>query len=151
MPRVPHHALIWSDSQRLYELYTQGQLERRFQPAEEAAWLAWLSSASSLAFHGQGGSLNVYQEQRPRGGAYWYAYQTKEGRTRKRYLGRTETLRLSRLEETARSLLCKQTATHPLDQGCWCSRGGLLRPDSRPRWWSASACLPRSMRRLPRR
>jgi hypothetical protein len=39
------------------------------------------------------------------------------GRTRKRYLGRTETLRLSRLEETAQTLLRKQEARHPLDQG----------------------------------
>src|SRR5207302_8378005 len=90
MSRAPLHALIWSKEQRLYELYTQGQIEQRFQPAEEAAWLAWLHGVSSFAFHGARGSLNVYQEQRPRGGAYWYAYQTKEGRTRKRYLGRTE-------------------------------------------------------------
>src|SRR6266478_1536200 len=82
-----------------------GQIEQRFQSAEEAAWLAWLGSVSSFAFHGKGGSLNVYLEKRPRGSAYWYAYQTKEGRTRKRYLGQTESLRLSRLEETARSLL----------------------------------------------
>src|SRR5438105_116392 len=117
MSRAPLHALIWSKEQRLYELYTRGQIEQRFQPAEEAAWLAWLHGVSSFAFHGARGSLNVYQEQRPRGGAYWYAYQTKEGRTRKRYLGRTETLRLSRLEETAQTLLREQKATQALDQG----------------------------------
>jgi len=117
MSRVPLHALIWSKEQRLYELYTQGQIEQRFQPAEEAAWLAWLGSVSSFAFHGKGGSLNVYLEQRPRGGAYWYAYQTKEGRTRKRYLGQTESLRLSRLEETARSLLHAQQPATTTEQG----------------------------------
>jgi LuxR family maltose regulon positive regulatory protein len=106
MSRPPLHALIWSKEQRLYELYTQGQLQQRFQPAEEAGWLvAWLQEVSSFAFHGKSGSLNVYQEQRPRGGAYWYAYQTKEGRTRKRYLGQTGNLRLSQLEETAHLLL----------------------------------------------
>jgi LuxR family maltose regulon positive regulatory protein len=105
MSRPPLHALIWSKEQRFYELYTQGQLEQRFQPAEEAGWLAWLHEVSSFAFHGARGSLNVYQEQRPRGGAYWYAYQTKRGRTRKRYLGQTESLRFSRLEETAHLLL----------------------------------------------
>ena len=42
MPRVPLHALTWSREQNLYELYTQGQLQQRFRPAEEAAWLAWL-------------------------------------------------------------------------------------------------------------
>ncbi len=103
--RTPLHALIWSAEQRLYELYTRGQLQLRFRPAEEAVWLAWLGSVSAFAFHGKGGSLNVYLEKRPRGGAYWYAYHTKERRTRKRYLGQTESLQLSRLEETARSLL----------------------------------------------
>src|SRR5437763_1230670 len=73
MPRVPLHALIWSSEHSLYELYTQGQLEQRFQLADEAAWLAWLRGVSSFAFHSPGGSLNVYLEKRPRGGAYWYA------------------------------------------------------------------------------
>jgi len=51
MPRVPLHALTWSREQNLYELYTQGQLQQRFRPAEEAAWLAWLREVSSFAFH----------------------------------------------------------------------------------------------------
>ena len=117
MSRLPLHALIWSKEQRLYELYTQGQIEQRFQPAEEAAWLAWLHGVSSFAFHGARGSLNVYLEKRPRGGAYWYGYHTKEGRTRKRYLGQTESLRLSRLEETARLLLHAQQPATTTEQG----------------------------------
>src|SRR5260370_34824953 len=108
MSSAPLHALIWSREQRLYELYTQGQLGQRFRPAEEAAWLAWLREVSSFAFHGARGSLNVYQERRPRGGAYWYAYQTREGRTHKRYLGQTESLSFLRLEETTHSLLRAQ-------------------------------------------
>ena len=48
MPRVPLHALIWSSDQRQYELYTQGQLEQRFRPADEAAWLTWLGEAASF-------------------------------------------------------------------------------------------------------
>ncbi|GHO48955.1 hypothetical protein [Ktedonospora formicarum] len=108
MSRAPLHALIWSKEQHLYEWYTQGQMTQRFQSTEETAWLAWLDEVSSFAFHSARGSLNVYQEQRPRGGAYWYAYQTKEGRTRKRYLGQTKSLSFSRLEETAHSLLRAQ-------------------------------------------
>lgn len=105
MSRAPLHALIWSTEQRLYGLYTHGQLELQFRPAEEAAWLAWVEAVSSFAFHGRDGSLNVYREKRPRGGAYWYAYHTGEDRTRKHYLGQTGRLSLARLEETARSLL----------------------------------------------
>src|SRR6266700_6776995 len=115
--RLPFHALIWAEEQCIYELYTRGQLKLRFRPAEEAAWLAWLGSVSSFAFHGKGGSLNVYLEKRPRGGAYWYAYHTKEGRTRKRYLGQTESLSLARLEETARSLLHAQQPATATEQG----------------------------------
>src|SRR5437660_11827252 len=117
MSRAPLHALIWSEEQCIYELYTRGQLKLRFRPAEEAAWLAWLREVSSFAFHGKGGSLNVYLEKRPRGGAYWYAYHTKEGRTRKRYLGQTESLSLARLEETARSLLHAQQPAATTEQG----------------------------------
>ncbi len=117
MPRVPLHSLTWSSDQRLYKLYTQGQLEQRFRPAEEAAWLAWLGEASSFAFHGKGGSLNVYRERRPRGGTYWYAYQTKEGRTRKCYLGQTEIISLARLEETALTLSHAQKPATATEQG----------------------------------
>src|SRR5258708_17962791 len=131
MPRVPLHALIWSREQSLYELYTQGQLQQRFQPTDEAAWLAWLGSATAFAFHGKGGSLNVYLEGRPRGGAYWYAYHTKAGRTRKRYLGRTANLSLAQLEETARALLHKQQPTQALEQ--WMLRlSGRLAPPRLP-------------------
>src|SRR6266581_3474174 len=70
MGRAPLHALVWSREQHLYELYTQGQLEQRFQPADEAAWQVWLRKVASFAFHGRGGSLNVHLERRPRAGAF---------------------------------------------------------------------------------
>ncbi|GCE27677.1 hypothetical protein KDA_31610 [Dictyobacter alpinus] len=108
MSRAPLHALVWSKEQHFYELYTHGQLMQRFQATEEATWQDWLQGVSSFAFHGARGSLNVHREQRPRGGAYWYAYLTKAGRTRKRYLGRTEILKLSLLEETAQTILPTQ-------------------------------------------
>jgi LuxR family maltose regulon positive regulatory protein len=104
MPRLPLHALIWSRDQSLYELYTQGQLEQRFQPGDEAAWLAWLGGVSSFAFQGVSGSLNVYQEARGRAGPYWYANHSARSRTRKRYLGRTAMVTLGLLEQTAQAL-----------------------------------------------
>jgi LuxR family transcriptional regulator, maltose regulon positive regulatory protein len=117
MPRVPLHALIWSNEDHLYELYTQGQLEQRIRSADKGAWRAWLRKISSFAFHGSSGSLNVYLEMRPRGGAYWYAYHTSRGRTRKRYLGRTERLSLAHVEETAQLLSHEQKAEQALGQG----------------------------------
>src|SRR5258708_1232629 len=127
MPRVPLHALTWSREQNLYELYTQGQLQQRFRPAEEAAWLAWLGSVSSFAFHSPGGSLNVYLERRPRGGVYWYAYHTSQGRTRKRYLGRTETLSLARLDGIAQTLWADQQPAQGLEGGGAGVRQGLAK------------------------
>jgi LuxR family maltose regulon positive regulatory protein len=128
MSRTPLHALIWSEEQRLYELHTQNRLEQGFQPTDEATWQSWLREVTSFAFHSPAGSLNVYLERRPRGGAYWYAYQTKEGRTRKRYLGRTETLSLAQLEETARSLRREQQPPQAFDQGMLVLSGRLAPP-----------------------
>ena len=104
MSRVPLHALIWSSDQSLYEFYTQGRLEQRFRPGDEAAWLARLCEVTSFAFHGASGSLNVYQEARPHGGQYWYAYHTTSSRTRKRYLGPSAQVTFAHLEAEARRL-----------------------------------------------
>ena len=111
MPRVPLHALIWSKDHNVYELHAQGQLEQRLRPVDDSAWLAWVREVSSFAFHSPSGSLNVYRERRPRGGSYWYAYHTSQGRTRKRYLGRTGSISLARLEETAKALTNQHYST----------------------------------------
>ncbi len=68
MPRAPRHALVWSSEQQFYECSTQGQVVRRFQAGDDAAWMTRLDGITSLAFHGRSGSLNVYREQWPRGG-----------------------------------------------------------------------------------
>ncbi len=128
MPRVPLHALIWSRDQGCYALYMQDRLVQQVQPGDEAAWLAWLREVSSFAFHGASGSLNVYLEARSPGGQYWYAYHTSQGRTRKRYLGRTETLSLAHLEETALSLRREQQPPQAFDQGLLVLSGRLAPP-----------------------
>jgi LuxR family maltose regulon positive regulatory protein len=121
MPRLPLHALIWSREHTLYELYTQGQLEQRFRPGDESAWLAWLGEVTSFAFQGISGSLNVYQEARRRARQYWYAYHSTGSRTRKRYLGPTVRVTLGRLEEAAQALSREPTpaplaVSHPRQQ-----------------------------------
>jgi LuxR family maltose regulon positive regulatory protein len=113
MSKLPLHMLTWSEEQHLYELYTQGQLEQRFRSVEQATWLAWLDEATSFAFHGASGNLNVYQEARPRGGLYWYAYHTIKRRTHKRYLGSSAQLTFARLEETAQALARTSTPVSP--------------------------------------
>jgi LuxR family transcriptional regulator, maltose regulon positive regulatory protein len=104
MSRPPLHALIWSSEQSLYELSIRGQVVHRFRPDDESAWQTWLATVTSLAFHSPSGRLNLCQEARPRGGAYWYAYQSDRGGNRKRYLGQTVQVTLARLAETAQAL-----------------------------------------------
>ncbi len=104
MPRAPLHALIWSRDHAHYALYTRGQLVQRFQLADDATWLAWLDAATSFAFHGAAGHLNVYREARPRGGYYWYAYHTAKRRTRKRYVGPPAQMTFAHLEAVAQTL-----------------------------------------------
>ena len=117
MPKVPTHALIWSGERSVYELRPADPHLSHVVPGEEEAWLAWVATHASFSFQGQAGRLNVLKEARPRGEGYWYAYQSKAGRTRKRYLGRTETLRLSRLEETARTLWYESGAAQMPSRG----------------------------------
>jgi LuxR family transcriptional regulator, maltose regulon positive regulatory protein len=104
MPRLPLHALRWSSDQALYELSTSSHLEQCFRQGDESLWLAWLETATSFAFQGRYGRLNVYKEARPRGGSYWYAYHTAANRTSKRYLGQTVNVTFAHLEEVAHIL-----------------------------------------------
>ena len=104
MPRRPLHALIWSEEHNRYDLSTQGHLEQQFQPEDQEVWQTWLETATSFAFRGVCGSLNVYLEERPHGKQYWYAYHTRERRTHKRYLGQPASVTFARLEEVAKAL-----------------------------------------------
>jgi hypothetical protein len=104
MPRVPLHALIWSIDRSCYELLRGGQLLQRFRPRDDQAWLSWLEAQSACAFRGQHGRLNLHNEARTRGARYWYAYHATSQRSLKRYLGKTATLTLERLEQVAGEL-----------------------------------------------
>jgi hypothetical protein len=73
-------------------------------PGEEEPWFAWLSTHTSFAFQGQASRLTLRKESRPRGEGYWYAYHWHQWQARKRYLGRTATLTLARLEAVAQTL-----------------------------------------------
>jgi LuxR family maltose regulon positive regulatory protein len=104
MPKLPIHRLVWSAESRTYILFTPDQPPQPLVPEDEESWLAWLVAQSSFSFQGQSGHLSVLKESRQRGAGYWYAYHTIESQTHKRYLGRTETVTLARLEEVAQSL-----------------------------------------------
>lgn len=114
MPRIPLHALLWSEEHSRYDLHTQGHLEQGFLAEDVSEWLARLRKLTAFAFHGVSGSLNVYLEERPHGKQYWYAYHTKEGRTHKRYLGQPARVTFARLEEAAEAL-GRESSTRALE------------------------------------
>ncbi len=65
-------------------------------------WEAWLNTITSFAFEDRwGGHCTIRKERLRRGDAYWYAYRSIRGRTKKRYLGKTNDLTLERLEEVS--------------------------------------------------
>jgi LuxR family transcriptional regulator, maltose regulon positive regulatory protein len=70
------------------------------------AWFAWLAddAARSFSFRSPAGAYTARKERRQRGGAYWVAYRTAEGRQHKVYLGKGEDLSLERLDEAAAAL-----------------------------------------------
>ncbi|HET8854001.1 MAG TPA: LuxR family transcriptional regulator, partial [Ktedonobacteraceae bacterium] len=109
MPKPSLHVLLWSEEHQHYELYTSGHLQQRFGPEDEQLWQDWLTNHTSFAFQGQAGHVSVIKEVRPRGSGYWYAYSTRGRQTSKRYLGRTSTLSLTRLEEKALALTSEST------------------------------------------
>jgi hypothetical protein len=96
-----HRTLIWRADRQIYELDEQGG--KQFFPltGDEEQWVSWLESISAFSFQGQQGHLTVRKEARPRGDQYWYAYRRVGPRMRKKYLGRSTTLTLARLEEIA--------------------------------------------------
>ncbi|GHO49734.1 LuxR C-terminal-related transcriptional regulator [Ktedonospora formicarum] len=104
MPKSPDALLTWSSERHAYQLQTADHVLMWIRLGTEESWFAWLTAQTSFSFQGQCGQLNVYKESRARGTGYWYAYHTRSGQTRKRYLGHSRTVTLARLEEVAQKL-----------------------------------------------
>ncbi|HEX4716168.1 MAG TPA: hypothetical protein VH164_14700, partial [Ktedonobacteraceae bacterium] len=104
MPKATAYCLIWSQEHGTYEL-SEGHHAHALPLAPGShEWFAWLATIPSFTFEGQQGQLTVRQEQRPRGGTYWYAYHRAGATMTKRYLGKTSEVTLARLEQVAEAL-----------------------------------------------
>lgn len=68
------------------------------------AWYAWLESAGLFSFLGDGGTFTARKERRQRGGGYWKAYRTTQGKLARVYLGKAACLTPERLEQVALAL-----------------------------------------------
>jgi ATP/maltotriose-dependent transcriptional regulator MalT len=102
MPKSAHSMLRWSVEHGCYELQTQENAAKR--PLQEDWWFAWLADHASFSFQGKQGHLSLLKEARARGADYWYAYRSLNGRTVKKYAGRTVELTAAHLEEIAHAL-----------------------------------------------
>jgi LuxR family maltose regulon positive regulatory protein len=86
-------------------IYQQDEHEQVLE-VETPDWFAWLQTISTFAFTCDAGSFTARKEHssNQRGGWYWKAYRTKDGKHSSVYLGKTEALTLARLNEAARVL-----------------------------------------------
>jgi LuxR family maltose regulon positive regulatory protein len=116
MPKTARYSVVWSQAHRLYDLLTDGVFQQALGETDEETWSNWLATHPHFAFQGQEGHLNVLKEQRPRGEGYWYAYTYHNQRKVKRYLGKTSTITLARLEEVAAALTHREeTSVHAVE------------------------------------
>lgn len=98
MPRHVSHRLQWSEEVQAYELYADNS--SRQLTFDSHSWFDWLSEISSFSFQSRSRAYcTVRKEKVQRGDSYWYAYRFLQGRTAKRYLGRTAELTIARLEQ----------------------------------------------------
>src|SRR5262249_21698400 len=69
-------------------------------------WYSWLNGASTFAFSSTYGSFTARKELsgNRRGGEYWKAYRTRNGKLHRVYLGKSEVLTIERLNDVAFSL-----------------------------------------------
>ena len=116
MPKSPAATLTWSPERHAYKLQTADHVLLWIESGTEESWFAWLTAHPSFSFQGQCGQLNMYKEQRARGAGYWYAYHTNTAQTQKRYLGRSEAVTLTRLEEVAQTLQEQSPVSSPAAQ-----------------------------------
>jgi len=67
-------------------------------------WFTWLTTIPSFHFESKRGRYTARKEQRAQGGDYWIAYVKHHKKLYKKYLGPTDKLTMSRLEEIAEEL-----------------------------------------------
>jgi len=83
-------------------LYQQNGLQHSLTVGT-SEWYAWLNNFPTFAFSSEYGSFTARKETagNRRGGAYWKAYRTRNGKLHRAYLGKSEALKLERLNEIA--------------------------------------------------
>lgn len=90
-------------------------------------WEAWLSTTTSFAFEDrQGNHSTIRRERLQRGETYWYAYRSIQGHTRKRYLGKTSSLTLEKLEAVSALFVEQQNGVPGQENSTTRSEGNFM-------------------------
>jgi predicted ATPase/DNA-binding CsgD family transcriptional regulator len=94
---------------------------------DSSTWFAWLETASSFAFQSQHGNFTARQERagNRRGGPYWRAYCTREGKLHRVYLGKSQELTFERLIAVATALAGQSKEGNPVEADSLPSRSSL--------------------------
>ncbi len=101
--RLEHTIEYLRGTENRYLVFAEGGHAQGFAP-DTPEWFAWLATIPSFHFQGKSGQFSARQERKQRGTTYWYAYVKIHNQRLKRYLGTTDILTLTKLEETASHL-----------------------------------------------
>ena len=108
MPKLTIPQVAWNALTSTYQVQEK-KAPGGIVPAmdfESAAWQSWLAQRSSFAFQSKHGQrFTARKETRARGGSYWVAYRKTGGKLTHTYIGRSEDITLSRLEQVAHSFI----------------------------------------------
>ena len=101
--------IVWDSHDACYricELTKQGKISAPLiLDSESDRWQQWLEQVSSFAFHSKAGEhFTARKERRAQGGAYWTVYRKVDGRLKRKYLGFSGNVTLTRLEQIADAL-----------------------------------------------
>jgi LuxR family maltose regulon positive regulatory protein len=108
------HLLRWTTQTQRYTLTLGTQTLPSEITSGDEVWTQWLATVSSFAFEGRSGiHCTLRKERLQRGDAYWYAYRSVCGRTKKRYLGRTANLSFAHLEEVSALFANEEQQSQP--------------------------------------
>jgi len=98
-PIAREDSLVWRDGD-----------EERSITIGTPAWFTWLEQATVFSFVSPLGTFTACKERFQRGGRYWRAYRKRLGKVHRAYLGKSEALTLTRLNQVAAALAAMSTS-----------------------------------------